>query len=195
MDKQEYLTLQPLFEELSGPRVSLRPYREADAQQLREAIVESRDHLRPWVSFADGHQTLEESRDWVLKSQAKWITREECPLAIWERQTGRFLGGAGLHPRDWQIRYFEIGYWLRASAAGQGYMSEAVGLLVDYLFTGLAAHRVEIRCDEQNLRSAAIPRRLGFVEEGCLHQNRLAFDNSLRNTLIFALTTREALLT
>jgi ribosomal-protein-serine acetyltransferase len=49
-------TLIPLFEELRGERVLVRPYQESDAQALFEAVAESRDHLRPWLPFADTHQ-------------------------------------------------------------------------------------------------------------------------------------------
>src|SRR5712692_5182937 len=182
-----YRTLIPLFEGLRGERIIVRPYRESDAQSLFEAVAESRDHLRPWLPFADEHQTVEESRDWILHQVANWVLREDMMPGIWEAATNRFLGGSGLHPRNWETRYFEIGYWLRVSATGQGYITEAVQLLTDYAFSALAATRVEIRCDERNVRSAAVAQRLGFVQEACLRNEQLAADGVLRNTLIFAL--------
>ncbi|TMD65260.1 MAG: GNAT family N-acetyltransferase, partial [Chloroflexi bacterium] len=83
--------------------------------------------------------------------------------------------------------YFEIGYWLRVSAPGHGYMTEAVQLLTNYAFSSLAANRVEIRCDERNVRSAAIPRRLGFIQEARMRNHEAAPDGTLRTTLVFAL--------
>ncbi len=187
MSTEAYRTLIPLFEELRGERVLVRPYRESDAQALFEAVAESRDHLRPWLPFADTHQSAEESRDWIIHQVANWLLREDFIVGIWEAATNRFLGGSGLHPQSWEIRYFEIGYWIRASASGRGYITEAVKLLTDYAFTALAAKRVEIRCDERNVRSAAIPQRLGFVREGRLRNRELAPDGTLRNMLIFSL--------
>ncbi|HLI70823.1 MAG TPA: GNAT family N-acetyltransferase [Ktedonobacteraceae bacterium] len=184
-------TLIPLFEELHGEHVLVRPYRESDAQALFEAVTESRDHLRPWLPFADAHQTVEESRDWIIHVMAEWLIRTNLTVSIWEISTNRFVGGSGLHPHDWEIRYFEIGYWLRASATGHGYVTEAVKLLTDFAFARLAATRVEIRCDERNVRSAAIPRRLGYVQEGLLRNNSLAPDGSLRNTLVFSLVRED----
>jgi ribosomal-protein-serine acetyltransferase len=182
-----YLTLIPLFEELQSERIIVRPYRESDAQALFEAVAESRDHIRPWLPFADAHQTVEESFDWIIHQQANWLTREDLILSIWEKATNRFLGGTGIHPENWEHRCFEIGYWLRASAPGQGYMTEAVQLLTNYAFVSLAANRVEIHCDERNVRSAAIPRRLGFVQEARLRNHMAAPDGILRTTLVFAL--------
>ncbi len=187
MSTTVYRTLIPLFEELRSERIIVRPYRESDAQSLFEAVAESRDHLRPWLPFADEHQTVEESQDWIIHQVANWVLREDMMPGIWEASTKRFLGGSGLYPRNWETRYFEIGYWLRASATGHGYITEAVQLLTDYAFSALAATRVEIRCDERNVRSAAVAQRLGFVQEARLRNEQLAADGGLRNTLIFAL--------
>jgi RimJ/RimL family protein N-acetyltransferase len=187
VDAPAYRTLIPLFDELRGERVLVRPYREDDAEALREAVEESREHIRPWLPWAESHQTLEETRDWIIRGMAHWLLREGLPLSIWEIGTGRYLGGTGLHPRNWEIGYFEIGYWLRQSAEGHGYMQEAVRLLTDYAFEHLGAQRVEIRCDSRNRRSAAVAERLGFVREAHLRQCEHALDGSLRDTLVFAL--------
>jgi RimJ/RimL family protein N-acetyltransferase len=177
----------PIFDDLRGERVVLRGWGVADAEALREAIADSRDHLRPWMPFADEHQSVEETRDWIVHSMARQLLRESFDQGIWELEGGRLLGGIGADPQDWAIPSFEIGYWLRASAEGHGYMTEAVRLLTDCLFIRLEAQRVQIRCDARNRRSAAVPRRLGFVAEGCLRNYARATDGSLEDTLVFAL--------
>jgi RimJ/RimL family protein N-acetyltransferase len=187
----KYRTLIPLFEELRGERIVVRPYRESDAQDLFEAVAESRDHIRPWLPFADTHQSVEESRDWIIHQVALWLLREDLILGVWESATNRYLGGTGLHPHNWDTGYFEIGYWIRASAGGHGYITEAVRLLANYAFDTLKANRLEIRCDELNVRSAAIPQRLGFIREGCLRNNATAPDGRIRNTLVFSLIPGE----
>ena len=80
--------------------------------------------------------------------------------------TGR--GGLDTH---WDIPYLEIGYWLRASVEGKGYMSQAVRLLTNYALEELGAKRVEIRCDKLNTRKRQfMTRRLGYVQEALLQQ-------------------------
>jgi ribosomal-protein-serine acetyltransferase len=186
MEKIKYHTLVPLFEELRGERVLVRPYRADDAEALKEAVDESREHIRPWLPFADEHQTVEESRDWIIRTQAQWLLREALGCSVWEIVSNRYLGGIGFHIHNWDIGYFEIGYWLRASAEGHGYITEAAKLLTDFAFDSLKANRVEIRCDERNNRSASVPRRLGFKQEGCKRNDMLSPLGELRNTLIFA---------
>jgi RimJ/RimL family protein N-acetyltransferase len=187
-----YRTAIPLFDDLRGERVVVRPYRLEDAEALRAAVDESREHVRPWLPFADAHRTVEESRDWIAHNIAHWLLREDFGMSIWERSTGRFLGGIGLHPRDWTIGYFEIGYWLRSSAEGRGYISEAARLVMNFAARGLAANRLEIRCDARNARSAAVAERLGFTREAVLRNNMLAPDGSLRSTVVYGLTPEDA---
>ena len=189
MTTPAYRTLIPLFDELHGERVLVRPYRESDAPALQEAVAESREHLRPWMPFYNAHQTVEESRDWIIHTMAQWLLREDhLALGMWDVVApDRYLGGFGIHPHDWDIGYFEIGYWLRASAEGHGYVTEAARLVTDFCFTELHASRVAIRCDERNLRSAAVARRLGFVQEARLRNDSRATDGSLRTTLVFSL--------
>jgi hypothetical protein len=64
-------SLTPLFDELRGERVVVCPYRLEDAPALQEAVAESREHVRPWLPFADHHQTVDESRDWILHCMAR----------------------------------------------------------------------------------------------------------------------------
>jgi ribosomal-protein-serine acetyltransferase len=180
--------LLPLFEELRGEHVLVRPYHESDAVALQEAVAESREHVRPWLPFADEHQTVDESRAFIRRVMARWLVREDLGVGLFDAETGRYIGGSGLHPRGWDLRFFEIGYWVRRSAEGRGYVTEAVRLLTDYAFDSLAANRVMIRCDSRNLRSAAVARRLGFVQEALLRNDSFAQDGTLRSTLIFALT-------
>ena len=128
MAAPRYHTLVPLFEELRGDIVVVRPYRPDDAPLLQQAVSESRDHLRPWMPWADSHQTVEESLDWINRVRADWITRTNMTCGMFDAaHPTRYLGGTGLHPRDWGVLYFEIGYWIRPTATGRGYVTEEIG--------------------------------------------------------------------
>jgi ribosomal-protein-serine acetyltransferase len=176
-----------LFDELAGERVIVRPYRVEDAEALREAVEESREHIRAWLPFADAHQTIEETRDWITHRVADWLLREDMGTGVFLREDGAYLGGLGLHPRSWEIGFFEIGYWLRASAEGHGYMREAVWLLIEFAARDLLASRLEIRCDARNARSAGVAESLGFRREGHIRNGLHAPTGGMRDTLIFGL--------
>lgn len=156
--------LLPLPTVVAGERVRIRPPHRGDGARLFEAIDEDRDHLRAWLPWVDAHKTPDDTEAYVRKAHAWWMLREDLPLLV-ETVDGILLGGSGLHRFDWAKRSFEIGYWIRKSQEGRGLVSEAVELATAIAFVRLDADRVEIRCERANDRSAAVPLRLGFVEQ------------------------------
>jgi RimJ/RimL family protein N-acetyltransferase len=187
-----------------GARVVARRFADDDAEPLYTAIQESRPHLRPWLPWATGHQSIEDTREYIRRSLAHWLLREAFSMGIFAHATsatlsptssstvpagggGALLGGIGLHPLDWGVPSFEIGYWLRHTAEGYGYMSEAARLLTAYAFEGLGAARVVIRCDARNTRSRRIPERLGYVLEGCMRHYQRDTSGELADMLLFAM--------
>jgi RimJ/RimL family protein N-acetyltransferase len=188
MGAPSHRALIPLFEELRGERVVVRPYSLDDAPALYEAVVESRNHLLPWLPWAaEGHKTIEDSREVIALFMAQWLMREDMTVALFDATSGRFVGGSGFHPRDWVARVFEIGYWARADEQGKGYITEAVRLQTEFVARDLGANRVFIRCDARNTRSAAVAERLGFMREARLRNAMLAYDGALRETLVYSL--------
>ncbi|MGH2344608.1 MAG: GNAT family N-acetyltransferase, partial [Chloroflexota bacterium] len=159
-----YQTLRPMIEELRGDRVLLRPYTVGDAAALQGAIAESRDQLRPWESFADAFQTIEETQDWITRRTANWLLRDCFSLGMWHRQDDRYLGQLELWPRGpqgWIIPAFQAAYWVRQSEQGNGYVTEGLRLLTDYAFESLGAQRIELGIDAKNVRSVAVAQRNG----------------------------------
>ena len=180
-----------LPDELLGERVLLRPLRPGDGAVIWEAIEESREQIAPWLPWVEKSLGPADSEAAARRAAANWQSREDLGVGIWEKTTGHYLGGSGLHRIDWGVPAFEIGYWLRTSAWGQGYVSETVRVLCRFSFGTLGAKRVEIRCDARNARSIAVPRRLGFVEEGRLRNQCRDGAGGLRDTIIFAMTPED----
>ena len=112
-------------------------------------------------------------------------------MALFRKSDGYYVGNSGLHRIDWEVPRFEIGYWVRTSLQGNGYITEAVNGITKFAFELLKAERMEIRCDSRNARSAAVARRAGYTLEAKLCHEGRAVDGSLRDTLIFALLRDE----
>ncbi|MEZ4726791.1 MAG: GNAT family N-acetyltransferase [Caldilineaceae bacterium] len=187
----QYVTLQPIFDQLYGERIILRPYRLPDAAAFQAAIVESRDHLRPWEWFGDAFHTLEQTQDWIIRRQVAWLLRDSFTCGIWQRATGRLLGNIELAVKQWWLPWFTIAYWVRQSEACQGYVSEAVRLLTDYAFEELGAKRVELNIAANNVRSIAVAERLGFHLDGRLRNVERENDGELVDQLCYSLTPED----
>ncbi|MHB1415217.1 MAG: GNAT family N-acetyltransferase [Chloroflexota bacterium] len=151
-------------EEIVGPRVVIRPLRAGDAPAMWEAIQESRAHLSPWLPWVERYRCLADVREYVMRARAVWDLRGDLPAGIFERESGRFLGGTGLHRIDWEGRAFEIGYWLRRTATGRGFAREAVRLLTELAFDVLEASRVEIHVDPRNAPSRRVAEDVGYEQ-------------------------------
>ena len=59
-----------------------------------------------------------------------------------------------------------LGYQIGAEFARQGYMTEAIALILRYAFVELKLHRLEANIQPGNLPSIALVKRAGFVKEG-----------------------------
>lgn len=177
-------------ERLVGERTVLLAPRAGLGAEMAVVITQSISHLRPWMPWAQEAPTAESSELVVRRMQADFITRRDLCFQIYARRAdgspGRMLGGTGLHRIDWAVRRFEIGYWIRPDAAGQGHVSEAVRLLTALAFDRLDARRVEIRCDSRNVRSCSVAKRCGFELEGILRREALGVDGHPRDTCVYS---------
>lgn len=59
-----------------------------------------------------------------------------------------------------------LGYYIAGKFAGNGYMSEAIALILRYAFKDLKLHRIEANIQPHNLASIAVVRKNGFTKEG-----------------------------
>lgn len=180
-------------ERLDGERTVLLAPRPGLGAELAVVVTQSLSHLRPWMVWAQDAPTAESAELVVRRMQADFIARRDLTWHLYARRPdgrpGRLLGGTGLHRMDWTVRRFEIGYWIRPEAAGQGHVSEAVQLLTALAFDRLTARRLEIRCDTRNLRSRAVAERCGFELEGVLRRDALGVDGTPRDTAVYARIT------
>ncbi len=176
-------------EEFSTERLVIRMPKPGDGKAVYDAITASIDELKPWMPFAQKAQTEEDVELNIRSSYISFLKREDLRLLVFLKETGELVASSGLHRIDWSVPKFEIGYWIDSRFSGKGYMTEAVEGIANFAFDELNARRIEIRCDERNTKSRAIPERLGFTLEGILKNNELSPDtNELRDTCVYAKT-------
>src|SRR5690606_13726610 len=109
---------------------------------------------------------------------------------IFNPEETRLLGGTGLHTRIGEGGR-EIGYWIHSDFINQGLATEVSAALTRVAFEIDKVQRVEIHCDPNNLRSAAVPRKLGYTHDGTLRQRLPNRDGSFRDVMIWSLLLAE----
>jgi ribosomal-protein-serine acetyltransferase len=181
------MTIPPFIpNRIETPRMILRPPRAGDGRAINDAIRETFDALKQWMPWAKDMPTVADSEQFARENAAKYRRHEDFPILLFDKATDELIGASGVHPKDWYVPKFEIGYWVRACCEGQGYVTEAVVALTAFGFGELGAARMEIRCDSRNTRSAAVAVRAGYTLEATLHHDMRANDGILRDTLVFA---------
>ena len=175
-------------DEFETARLLIRRPRVGDGAQLNAAILESLDELRIGMPWAQSAPSLEDSESNIRRACVRWMERSDLRLLAFECASGDLVVNSGLHRIDWEVPKFEIGYWCRTRYCGQGYATETVRGIAAFAFEKLNARRVEIRCDARNNRSIAVAERAGFALEARLSNEERALDETLHDTLIFAQT-------
>ncbi|MBB6670428.1 GNAT family N-acetyltransferase [Cohnella nanjingensis] len=173
-------------EQFETERLVIRAPQWEDGELVNAAIRESVDELRPWMPWVQQVPTIEESMISSRQGRIHFLERSDLRLYLFHKTTGQFVGGSGLHRIDWEARKFEIGYWIRTSLNGQGYITEAVAGITEFAIQTLQANRIEIRCDARNGPSARVAERLGFTKEAVLRREKCDVNGELSDTFVFA---------
>ncbi|MEI8593657.1 GNAT family N-acetyltransferase [Photobacterium sp. Hal280] len=172
---------------MESERLQLVPPSLKYTESMLAVIEESKAELSqflPWVSESLTKSDLEANTKDALENFSNFTG--EFWFNVIEKETGRFIGAVGFIVRDKSVPYFEIGYWLRTSETGKGYISEAVKLVEQYAFNEHAAQRLEIKMASSNLKSQAVAKRCGFQFEASLANARRLPSGELDNTVIYA---------
>jgi ribosomal-protein-serine acetyltransferase len=146
-----------------GPDAELRLSDHAHAEAMYALIERDREAIGRWVRTPATAQDLEDARIMITRHHE---IMAEGPSVVAGVFWGDRYAGEIMLSVDRRENAGSIGYWLGAEFQGHGLMTRAVKAILAHAFEGLGLHRVEICCGEDNLKSRAIPERLGFTLEG-----------------------------
>jgi ribosomal-protein-serine acetyltransferase len=150
----------------AGPDLYLKPVSPADGDAIYAAIERNRERLREWLSWAVPEYSREDLNSFLTEKEQANAARSSLTTAIC--QGGAICGLIGFHPINLLNRNTSLGYWIDGSYEGRGLITRSCRAIVTEGFKNFGLHRIEIRCATGNHRSNAVPRRLGFREEGIL---------------------------
>jgi RimJ/RimL family protein N-acetyltransferase len=163
----------------------------AIADPYHALIVANLERLARWEPWAVGNPTPESTRESLGAAGRAWLEGSALPMAIAVR-VGRhwhLVGSVGLRI-DGHRHTADIGYWIDGSYEGRGLVTTAVTAVLDEAFGPLGLEKVTLHTEVANVRSRALARRLGFVEEGVLRA-AIAFPNERRDDVAYGLPASE----
>ena len=146
-------------------------------------IVSDRLVLRCWSEDAEPEE-LKAVRARLASRHEDFVQGRDFFYLIFDPSEQVVLGSTGLHPRVGP-EALEIGYWVRTDQTGRGLATEAARAMTRTALDLVGAQRIEIRCDPQNLASAAIPRRLGYDLRETISGNATSPQGEPRDTMVW----------
>lgn len=144
---------------LHTERLILRPLEMADAAALNE-IQSDPHHMR----FYPHPFSLDESREWIERMQARYEHDGFALLAVEDRATGKFLGNVGPLVQSIDgVDEVELGWSITPSRARQGIATEAAVASRDWAFAELPIDHVVSIILPENTPSAGVAENLGMA--------------------------------
>ena len=156
--------------QLLSDRLHIRPLEMGDANTLLRYVQENRDWLAPWEPTHPAmYFSLEGQQTILSQSQEERRLDNGILMGIFERKKeperlrGR-ISVTGIIRGIWQNGF--VGYSIAEDCASKGYMTEALGRVVQYGFGDLGLHRLQASIIPQNGASKRVLEKCGFRYEG-----------------------------
>ena len=148
----------------------------------------SRAFLAPWEPLWNADELTKSSFKHRVRFYVQNIKQDEgYAFFILTHKDERLLGGITLNNvKRGVTQSCTIGYWIGQPYANQGYMSEAIRLIIPYVFDKLGLHRLEASCLLDNVPSIKLLEKVGFQREG-IARRYLKINSIWRDHILFAL--------
>jgi RimJ/RimL family protein N-acetyltransferase len=151
----------------TGRRVRLRAIEPDDwAAFMRFADDDGRRGSR-----LDLPRSAESYRTWATEQAVAPCEDDRFRLAVETRATGELVGTVGSDRTGPRSGWFEFDVTIGADHRRRGYATEAVVLLLRFMFAERRYHKCLAAVFDHNEASLALFRRLGFTEEGRLREH------------------------
>ena len=171
-----------------GKRVTLRPFQPEDLPSLR-AWHDDPDVMQYW---GDRYPILPaHAFEADLAPNGRFTRFEEDGYFCICDETGRAIGRVEYEGFKLPERAAELSILIGEKEAwSKGYGSEAITLLLEWLFNDRGAHRVWLEVFPENTRAQHTYEKVGFIREGTLRETWLV-DGQWHDEHVYSILRRE----
>lgn len=153
--------------EITTARLLLRRFRRDDAEDMfRYCSDPEVARMTSWPP----HESLDDTYRFLDWTEMMYDEKLGAPWAMVPHGSDSIVGAIQLSV-VWPHLRGEVGYWLGRPLWGQGLTTEAARTVLAYAFDDLELHRVEARCEPENVGSERVMQKLGMQFEGVLRQH------------------------
>ncbi|WP_048601576.1 GNAT family N-acetyltransferase [Rubeoparvulum massiliense] len=153
----------------TGEKIGLRDVREEDVLRAWELVNDPdvKRYLHPGIPFPI---PLHEEKEW-LHRQSAFNNDGKYNFAIELLESGEYIGGCGVNQVDWKNRYAVVGIFLGKPYWNKGYGTDAMNVLVRFIFEQMNMNKVQLFTYAFNPRAIRSYEKCGFKVEGILRQH------------------------
>lgn len=151
-----------------GKKVKLRGLKMEDVEPAYQYMCDPEVllNLSPGIPYP---MTLEREKQWF---ESQIAMQDTYNFSIEDLETGLYIGGCGINKIDWKNRVATVGIYIGdKDFRGRGYGTEAMGLLINFIFSQMNINRIQLSVFSFNERAIRSYKKNGFIEEGRLKQS------------------------
>jgi ribosomal-protein-alanine N-acetyltransferase len=150
-------------EQIITTRLELRRLQPNDADEVFYAYA-SKPEVGRYLTWPT-HKSVMDTHLFLQHVDQAWKAGVEFTFGLRLRSFNRLIGAFGVQNDDGR---FEIGYVLAPAFWGQGLATEACSAVVNYLRSVRGVYRIQSFVDAENIASARVLIKSGFIEEARL---------------------------
>lgn len=188
--KRLVIAIQSLLskKKLTGERVFLRPPKRRDALKWQKLRMSSKSFLVPWEPSWDASSCTRRAYLRYFKNSNYLANMDRAySFLIFKTDDKTLLGGINVgNVRRGVSQSASLGYWIGEKYSRNGYMKEALKLLIPSLFVDLRLNRIEAATLEENIASKNLLKKIGFKKEGVLRKY-LKINGTWRDHILYGL--------
>lgn len=172
---------------IHSKRVLIRPIHSKDALEVFSYRSNFKvNKYQNWIP-----STMEEVNRFIDKNPNAFNEPHTWfQLVIEKKDSHKVIGDIGVHFEGEQNLQCELGCTINEKYQHQGFASEALKAVIDYLFHHLKKHRVKTSIDPNNLPSIQLMERLNFRKEAHFREN-LYFKRKWIDDVRYAMLQKE----
>ncbi len=154
--------------------------------------------IRP-ITIDDKNEIFRYRRDKEINKYQGWIpeTIEDVEIFIGkvskqinDKKTQKIVGDLGIHFLDSENKQVEIGCTLNKDFQNQGFATESLKRVIDYIFNELKKHRIITSIHPDNKNSIRLVERIGFRKEAHFIES-LFINGKWVDDLIYAIIEKD----
>ena len=152
---------------LSNEKIALRQLQDEDKQAIFDIYSDEESaKLDDWIPF----KTVEEATALIEQSKKNFIDKNELRYGIEDLSRKCLIGSCGVFGFDDWNKKCMIYYQVNHNERNKGFATNAIKLLVKFIFEELCANRIEAYVTPGNTASVRVLEKNGFQNEGILRE-------------------------